>query len=744
METSEEFGGRIGRTREELEAWYPERRTGPKGAPNIVILYMDDMGWSDPGCFGSEIDTPHIDALASSGLRFTHFTSHPICSPARAALLTGMNGHAVGTGWLANNNPGYPGYSGEIPLDAPTLAETLRAAGYATFMTGKWHNTPTVDSTPSSPKHNWPSQRGFDRFYGFMEGETHFFFPTYLMADNQLLPIDEYPRDYYASDDWTDKGIQFVKELRASSPAKPFLLYVAHNAVHAPLQANPGDRAKYKGRYDAGWTAIREARHRRQISMGLIPPDTRLPASDPRVPRWEDTDPADRPMLARHMEVFAAMLDNVDQNVGRLTAFLDQIGELENTIILFSSDNGGTDAGGPTGMFNNSRRYMGLASPPPEIERANAADLGTPRSAPLYPTGWGEVSNTPFPSFKTYTGAGGRRVSFIVSWPKRIQEGGAIRTQFTHVTDVMPTLLDLAGVPALKSINGEPAREMHGNSFAQVLFDTDALPPRTEQYYECWSNRAYYRDGWVACSIQKRGDPIDMDRWTLHDLTHDFSESTDLSAHHPEKLKELVQAFDQAAWQYFVYPLDNRDRLEKFADLPPESLAYADQPRIFLPGAQTTHRIDIFPLISARSYQITAKFAHRATDEGVIWAIGDPTGGMVMYIEDGLLRLHYNGYGDATDLSPVALPPGGRAVTFDYEATGGREGRGQLLVDGNESVPWTPMSPTMVLYGIFEGLDVGLDRRGPVLWPLYERHGSFRYTGEISHVAVTPGARASG
>jgi arylsulfatase len=247
-----EFQGRIGRTREESTPWYPARRTAPQGAPNVVIVYMDDMGWSDPGCYGSEIETPHIDALAARGLRFTHYTTHPLCSPARAALLTGMNAHAVGTGWLANNNPGYPGYSGEIPLDAPTLAETLRAAGYETIMTGKWHNTPTVDSVQSGPKHSWPANRGFDTFYGFMEGETHFFFPAQLMLGNQLVPIDEYPRDYYSTDDWTDRAIASLKGLRASSPEKPFLLYIAHNAVHAPLQAKPDDLAKYRGRYDAG------------------------------------------------------------------------------------------------------------------------------------------------------------------------------------------------------------------------------------------------------------------------------------------------------------------------------------------------------------------------------------------------------------------------------------------------------------------------------------------------------------
>jgi len=737
-----DFQGKVGRTREESKPWWPARGSAPRGAPNIVIVYMDDMGWSDPGCYGSEIETPHIDRIAARGLRFTHYTTHPLCSPARAALLTGMNAHAVGTGWLANNNPGYPGYSGEIPLEAPTLAETLRAAGYETIMTGKWHNTPTIDSVQSGPKRSWPAQRGFDTFYGFMEGETHFFFPTQLLMGNQLVPVDEYPRDYYSTDDWTDRAIQYLKELRGSSPDKPFLLYLAQNAVHAPLQAKPNDLAKYRGRYDAGWTAMREARWRRQLESGLIPPGTRLPASDPRAPKWDDTDPADRPLFARHMEAYAAMLDCVDQNVGRLVGFLESIGELDNTIVLFSSDNGGTDAGGPTGMVNNNRRYMGLAPPPIERERAHARDIGSPRSVSLYPTAWGEVSNTPFPSFKTYTGGGGRRVSFIVSWPARIRDRGAVRRQFVHVTDVMPTLLELAGVAPLATSHGSPARAMHGASFANVLFDAAAPSPRTEQYYECWSNRASYRDGWLARSIQKRGAPIDLDNWTLHHLDEDFSEAVDLRAREPARLKALVEAFDAAAWKYFVYPLDNRDRLHKFADYPPEVVAAADRPRTFYPGAQTTHRADILPLVADRSFRIRVRFTHGAADEGVLWAIGDPAAGMVMYLEDGLLHFHYNGFGDETSLAPFALGPGEHEAVLEYEAPGGREGRGRILVDGAERAGWTRLAPTLVLYGIFEGLDVGLDRRGPVLWALYERHGAFGYSGTIRDVVVEPGARA--
>jgi arylsulfatase len=437
------------------------------------------------------------------------------------------------------------------------------------------------------------------------------------------------------------------------------------------------------------------------------------------------------------METYAAMLDCVDQNVGKLVALLRELDELDNTIIIFSSDNGGTDAGGPFGMINNNRRYMGLNAKSVDEERRHLSELGGPRSVSLYPTAWGEVCNTPFPTFKTYTGGGGRRVSFIVSWPAGMAGHGAVRRQFVHVTDVMPTLLDLAGVDPLESVNGHKAKTMDGKSFAAVLRSADAPSPRSEQYYECWSNRAYYRDGWLARSIQKRGAAIDMDNWTLHNLEQDFSESTDLRAHYPQRLQELVDAFDQAAWDNLVYPLDNRDRFQKFADVSPAARAAASQPRTFLAGMQTTHREDIIPLIDDRSFHITVRFNYRDNDEGVLWAIGDPIGGMVMYIENGRVHFHYNGFGDQVSLNPFAVAAGDHSVTLEYEALGNRSGRGRLLLDNAGQVDWTDLSPTLT-FGVFEGLDVGIDRRGPVLWELYERHGAFGYSGSVRDVRVVP------
>jgi arylsulfatase len=309
-----------------------------------------------------------------------------------------------------------------------------------------------------------------------------------------------------------------------------------------------------------------------------------------------------------------------------------------------------------------------------------------------------------------------------------------------HVTDVMPTLLDMAGVPRLDTSHGQPARAFDGMSCAQVLLE-GAPSPRIEQYYECWSNRAYYRNGWLARSLQIRDTPIDMENWTLHNLAEDFSESTDLAARHPDKLKELVEAFDAAAWKYFVYPLDNRGRPGKFSDVPAWARERANHPRRFLPGSQTAHRSDVFPLVGNRAFRIRVRFAQRAGDEGVLWSLGDTIAGMVMYVEANRLNFHYNGFGEPANFAPVNLGPGAHEAMLEYEALGQRRGRGRLLLDGAECIAWSELSPTLML-GPFEGLDVGLDRRAPVFWELYERHGAYPYGGRIEDVWIDPGLRA--
>jgi arylsulfatase len=420
--------------------------------------------------------------------------------------------------------------------------------------------------------------------------------------------------------------------------------------------------------------------------------------------------------------------------------FLESLGALDNTIIMFASDNGGTSAGGPVGAVYNNRRMSGLPDRPLARERELTELLGGPQSEALYPTGWGQMCNTPFPTYKTYTGGGGRRVTYIISWPAQIKDTGKIRSQCIYVTDVMPTLLDLAGLKTLDTINGVPALPMHGKSFVPVLFDAAAPSPRTEQYYECWSNRAYYRDGWLARSLQKRGMPIDMDNWTLHNLHDDFSESIDVRDQHPEKLHELVEAFDQAAWPNMVYPLDNRSMLQKLSDGAPHGQPTG--PRTFKPGGQTVHSNLIIPLISNRNFRMRVWFSCQAGDHGVLWSIGEQIGGMVLYLEDGALHFYYNGFGEHSTLPAVPLATGAHEAVLDYEATGQRQGRGRLLLDGRDATGWGGLSPTLMV-GFHEGLDIGLDRRCPVSWQLYEKHRAFRFTGLIEDVTIEPGEWAA-
>jgi arylsulfatase A-like enzyme len=733
------FAGKVGRTREESTPHWDIPAQAAAGSPNIVIIYLDDMGYSDIGCYGSEIETPHIDALANRGIRFNHYTTHPICSPARAALLTGRNAHAVATGWLSNNNPGFPGYTGNIPFDAATLPEVLQSAGYATVGVGKWHNS----TNGAVPNKTWPTQRGFERFYGFLEGETSYFFPARLVQNNMVIPLDSYPADYYSTDDWTDRAIGYVKEIRHDRPKQPFLLYLAHNAMHGPLQAKEGDLAKYRGKYDAGWDALRAQRLVKQKALGMVPDDTVLAPRDPSVPAWDGLPADQRALFARHMETYAAMLDCVDQNVGKLVELLVQLGELDNTIFVLSADNGGTSSGGPAGAIHFNRRFAGLPGFEVEHSLTRADWIGSGRVNPLYPTGWAQLSNTPFPAYKTQTGAGGRRVACIVSWPTKLTDSGAIRSQFAHVTDLMPTLLDLAGVSPPAMSHGMPAKELQGKSQRQVLLDARSPDARTEQYFECWAHRAYFRDGWVAVSIQKMGEAIDFDNWTLHRQATDFSEIEDLAKQFPDKLKELVDAFDKDAWANLVYPLDNRRPVQKFQQIPPHERPAPVSSRVFLRGAQTVNRASIAPLLSDRNFTVTVNLVQGAQDEGVLFALGDVAGGMVMYIEHSLLHLFYNGYGEFIHLEAMPMPPGQHAVALEYEALGERKGRGRLLLNGHAAHEWQDLSPTLMV-GFHEGFDIGIDRRAPVEWELFERRGNFPYSGKIDSVVVDSRAFAPG
>ncbi|WP_381560043.1 arylsulfatase [Streptomyces eurythermus] len=738
----EGFPGHVGRTFAESEpAWPAPAPTGK--APNIVVVLVDDMGYSDIGPFGSEIPTPVLDRLADGGVRLTNYHTMPLCSPARAALLTGLNPHRVGYAMVANSDPGFPGYGMQIADDIPTLAELLRDAGYATYAVGKWHLVRDSASNAANDRAGWPLQKGFDQYYGVLEGLTSLFHPHQLVRDNSPLDIDEFPDDYYYTDDITDQAIAMVKSLRAHDQDKPFFLYLAHNAVHGPLQAKAEDIDRHRGRYDDGWDALRERRFAAQKAAGLFPPGTELPARNSEagldVPAWEDLTEEQRRLYARYMEVYAALVDNIDQNLGRLTDTLDALGELDNTIIVFTSDNGGTGEGGAEGTRSYFSRFVHHPGLPddwtPDVDR-DPELIGGPRSLVHYPRGWGMASNTPFRLYKGHTYAGGVRVPFLLSWPDGAREGRlapGLRPQYQYVTDIAPTLLELAGLRRPDTRRGLTLQEPDGTSFAPVLSDAAHDSTHHEQYCEMSGNRSHYRDGHKLVTLHRPGTPYDDSEWALYDIRTDPTEIHDLAAERPDLVKELSAAWEEAAWRNGVFPLP--DGSGALARRNPAERRLA-RPLTLLPGTPELERYRSSRLISLRSFDIEVLIDE--TGEGVLVSHGDQGGGYSLYVEDGRLRLAYNEYGvlHETDAGPLATGP--HHVLLSATAEEGLRWRFTLVVDGTERAVSGSVHQ-LIGMAPFQGISIGVDRKSPVSWPLYERHRTFRFTGRLRSVTYRPG-----
>lgn len=737
-----EHGGHIGPT---LAQSTPRWRTPvqpPAGSPNIVVILLDDLGYSDFGCFGGEIDTPNFDRLAAGGLRFANYTTVPMCTPARAALLTGKNPHSVGCGWLTHNDPGYPGYRGEMSLDAPTMAELLRAQGYATLAAGKWHNTYDQNAQPGGDTSSWPLQRGFDRFYGFLGAETSYFHPDRLLEGNQPAGVDQFPSDYFAPDDYTSRAIDFLADHVSCNPDKPFLLYLAYQTPHTPLHAKPADLQCMAGRYDAGWDAARAQRYARQQAMGLIEPEAGFAPRNPGVPAW-DTLPADQQtLMARHMEAYAALVSNADQNVGRVLDFLQANGLLDNTLILVTSDNGANSIGGPTGVVNLQNRRSGLPDDEQLVQRllANGA-FGGPDTYAAYPSGWTQVSNTPYRYYKRTPMAGGIRVPLIAHWPQGIADAGAIRHQWVHVTDLLPTVLTLTGGQYPASFNGYRTRGLDGLPFAAMLANAQAPTLRQRQYYELQGNRGYISGDWKIVSLQAPRTPIALDNWMLFHIARDPAELHDLVAEHPEVLARLVAEFEHDASTNYVYPLDTREDLRAIM-LPPWAVARANQPRRFLPQASWIPSITVSPLIADRNYRLTIDFDWQPGQQGVIFAMGDSFTGMVLFVDGDALHLVYHWWFAPTELAPIPLQAGAQAFVLDYQARGDRKGSGTVTLNGQTCHANAAMSPTMVRLPS-GGLTLGLNRRQPIS-PRYADRGVFRYPGRIGALTIEPGPQAPG
>lgn len=738
-----DFPGHVGRTFADSTPAWPQRPAPAHGAPNIVLVYLDDMGYSDVGPFGSEVPTPVLDRLAERGIRLSNYHTLPLCSPSRAALLTGCNPHRVGYASVANSDPGFPGYGMEIADDIPTLAQTLRRAGYATYAVGKWHLARDSASGAAADRANWPLQKGFDQYYGVLEGLTNLFHPHQLVRDNSPLDIDRFPEGYYYTDDLTDQAVAMVTSLRAHDPDKPFFLYLAHNAVHAPLQAKAEDLARHRGRYDGGWDVLREARFARQKAAGLFSEETALPGRNGEegldVAAWDALSENEQRLYARYMEVYAAMVDNVDQNLGRLLDTLEALGELDDTLIVFTSDNGGSGEGGAEGSrsyFSRFAHHPGLPEDwPADVER-DPELIGGPRSLVHYPRGWAMASNTPFRLYKRHTYAGGVRVPFVISWPRGLPRSAGddgLRHQYQYVTDIAPTLLELAGVTR----SGPGLQEQDGTSFVSVLADPAAASTHPEQYCEMTGNRSYYRDGHKLVTLHRPGAPYDDSEWALYDIRTDPTEIHDLAGRRPEVVRELAAAWEAAAWRNGVFPLPDASGALALRGPAEERLS---RPVTLLPGTPELERYRSSRLIAFRSFAVTVELGPYAEgDCGVLVSHGDQGGGYSLYVEGGQLYFAYNEYGALREFDAGSLVPGTRTVRLDATAQPGLRWSFALTVDGERR--GTP-EPVHQLIGMapFQGISVGVDRKSPVSWPVHERHGIFRYTGGLRAVTYRPGA----
>ncbi len=521
---------------------YASNVTAPAAAPNVVVIVLDDVGFADLGAYGSEIRTPSIDALAASGLQYVNFRTCAMCSPTRAALMTGLNHHSAGMGWLADVDSGYPGYRGDMTLEATTLAEVLRDRGWSTMHVGKWHVNLAASNGPTGPYHNWPTSRGFERAYWFQGHSTDYFKPSELI--DGVAPVEAEARDdYFVNDALTDRAIAYVQTQKMIAPEKPFYLQLCYPAAHSPLQARPRDRDAYRGVYDPGWDVVRAKRLERQRALGVVPETTQLPPLSPGADPWDGLDATQKRIYARYMEVYAGVISNVDANIGRLLAMLDANGWRDNTLVVLFSDNGGSAEGTETGTPNVFAPAFGR--PVPVEEAAKLYDvMGEDVTFPHYPIGWACCSNTPYRLYKQYAHLGGVADPLVVSWPKRIAARGELRKPFVHVVDLYPTILEAAAIERPATYRGRKLKPLEGASVL-ATFANAAAPTRTTQYYELGGQRAFLDGTWRLATRHQRGSAFDADVWELYDTSSDPNELVDLAKQHPDKVRELLDEVER-------------------------------------------------------------------------------------------------------------------------------------------------------------------------------------------------------
>ncbi|MFV0301238.1 MAG: arylsulfatase [Paracoccus sp. (in: a-proteobacteria)] len=742
------FKGTIGKSFADSTQDYPQPVTPPEGAPNVVLILIDDLGYGQPGTFGGPVPTPAMDALAEDGLRFTRMHTTAICSPTRAALLTGRNHHEVGFGTITELSTGFPGYNSLWPRSTASIAEMLKDNGYSTAAFGKWHNTPDWETSPIGPFEHWPTGLGFEYWYGFQGGETSQWEPQLFRGTTPVEP-DRRPEDgYNLNVDLTDDAIAWINRQQSISPDKPFFVYFAPGAVHAPLHVGPDWIGKFAGQFDQGWDKVREETLARQKELGVVPENTVLTARPEEIEAWDALDDDARRLYARHQEVFAGFLAQTDFELGRLIDAVHALPDSDNTlIILIAGDNGPSAEGSLTGTLNNIMTQNGIpdtvAGQLPEIDR-----IGGPDHENHYPVGWAWAGSAPFQWMKRVPSHfGGTRNGMVISWPARITDNGGIRSQFHHVVDVAPTILEAAGLMEPKIVNGAEQLPIEGVSMEYTFADANAPGTRHTQYFETGGHRAIYHDGWVAASFH--GAPwlltgsvgFDDNQWSLYNIDEDFSESKDLAAENPEKLEELKKLFDEEAAHNEVFPLDDRFA-ERVRNPERPSFIRGKTSFSYAPGTVRIPEGNAPPIYQA-SHVITAEIEiPEGGAEGVILAEGGASGGYALFLEKGVPVYEYNFFGQESYrvAGSTALAPGRHTIVLDYrqqpfepgkDVTGGPA---TLSVDGTEVARGDVARVVPARFSATETLDIGMDL-GATVSKSYREQAPFAFTGSIEKVS---------
>lgn len=722
--------------------------TAPKGAPNVLLVLIDDMGFGQPGAFGGPINMPTLDRIAKQGLRYNRFHTTAVCSATRAALLNGNNAHTVNAGEIADNATGFPGNTFVRPNNVTPLAEILRLNGYSTAAYGKSHETPGWEIIPTGPFDRWPTSLGFEKFYGFVGGDMNHWAPSLYDGTTKV----ELKRDanYHLTTDMANKAIEWMALQKSLTPDKPFFVYFAPGATHAPHHAPKAWADKYKGQFDMGWDKLREQTFERQKRMGIIPADAKISPRPKEIPAWDSFSPKEQRLFARQMEVFAGFAEHTDHEIGRMVDYLDSIGQLDNTIIIYiAGDNGSSAEGGTYGTANET---AALNSSPGTVDQMLALydEWGGPNTFPHFAMGWAWAGNAPYPWVKQIAGhLGGSRTGMAVSWPKGIQAKGEIRSQFQHVIDVAPTILEAASIPQPRQVNGFKQKPMDGASMLASWRDARAPENRQTQYFSVFGNRGIYHQGWLAGTVRNvpwifnaKFPPLDEDVWELYDLRNDFTSAVNLASSNPRKLEEMKEVFRREAIKHKVFPIDDRkaERIVASVSGRPDILKGRKE-MTFYEGMRGLFELAI---ISVKNTEFTVTSEVELKDNvtnGVIIAQGGRFGGWSIFMKDGKPAYEHNFFGQERfkATSNEAVPAGKHTIVFHFTPDDpkklGSGGKGILKVDGKQVAE--VKTPKMV-YGVFsfdDGLGIGIDDETNV--SLDYKEGDNAFTGKINRVTIT-------